>query len=345
MATCLAETTARPVPISHDSMAVHAPPDQGRRWRWLLIAALLLGAGLRLIWGEAIEYKLDEAWVYQLAVNYRTHGEWATLGMPSSQGVRVPGLATWVFYPFAYIFGVDEPIGLAHGVQVCSLLALVLLVLFAWRCIPAGEREPWLWAAALIALNPIEVIYQRKIWPPCTLPLFCIFFLIGWWHRERRSGALAWGAVGACLGQIHSSGFLYAAAVLFATFLADRRRVFWRYWLAGSVLGTLPMTQWLLYLLHNRDPVHNNFFAPHRWIEGKFWGHWVTEAMGVGLGGVFGPEYAAFLRWPLIAGHPTYGAAVLQGLAAALGAIVVVAALARWWRDAGRRGSRCRPPP
>ena len=164
------------------------------------------------------------------------------------------------------------------------------------------------------------------------LPLFCVLFLIGWWHRERRVGALVWGILGACLGQVHSSGFLFAAAVLGATLFADRLRPYWRYWLAGSALGTVPMAQWLLYLLQHRDPVHDNFFAPHRWIEGKFWSHWVTESMGLGLGGIFGPEYSGFLRWPLIGGHPTYGAAALQTLAGLLGAAAISAGVVRWLR-------------
>jgi hypothetical protein len=92
------------------------------------------------------------------------------------------------------------------------------------------------------------------------------------------------------------------------------------------------MLPWLLYLAGDRDPVKENCFAVHRWVEGKFWGHWVTEPMGVDLRGVFDQEHTQFLRWPLVAGHPTHGAAVLQLLAALLGATLLVAAAIRWWR-------------
>ena len=300
-------------------------------WPWLT-AVLLLGGGFRLTWAETIEYKLDEAWLFHLVAEHGLHGQWAGLGMPSSQRVRVPGMSVWVFYPFAHLFGVAEPTALTLGVQLCNLSALVLLVLFAWRCVPEAEREPWLWAAVLLAVSPVAIIYQRKLWPPCMLPLFCVLFLISWWHRERRGAALASGALGVCLGQIHVSGFLFAGAVLFATLLADGRRLRWRAWLAGSVLGALPTLRWLHYLAWERDPVNRNCFAFHRWVEGKFWGCWVTEPMGLDLRGIVGREHAALLSWPLVGGRPTYAVAVLQGLAALLGTLVLASALHRWWR-------------
>ena len=136
----------------------------------------------------------------------------------------MPGLSVWVFYPFGHLFGVDDPTGPARGVQLCSLAALVGLALFAWRCVPAAEREPWLWAVALTAVNPVAVLYHRKLWPPCMLPLFSAAFVISWWHRDRRWGAAAWGLVGASLGQIHVSGFLFAFAVFLTTATSAGRR-------------------------------------------------------------------------------------------------------------------------
>jgi hypothetical protein len=313
----------------------------GRLWPWLA-AVVLLGGGLRLICPETMEYKEDEAWLYRLVAEHESSGRWVELGMPSSQRLRIPGLSVWVFYPLGHLFGTAEPTDLTRGVQLCNLAALVLLVLFAWRCIPAPEREPWLWAAVLLAVNPVAVVYHRKLWPPCMLPLFSLLFLVGWWHRGRRWGAMTWGVLGACLGQIHASGFVFAAAVFFTTVLADRRRVRWGCWLAGSVLGCLPMVPWLIYLGHGRDPVHGNCFAFHRWLEGKFWGHWATEPIGLDLRGIFDREYGQYLRWPILGGHATYGAAVLQALAGLLGAVILTVAVVRWWR--GRAAAESRRP-
>jgi hypothetical protein len=298
---------------------------------WLLGLALVLGAAFRLVWPETIEYKQDEAWLYRLVADHCIRGEWAAVGMPSSQNVRVPGLSVWVFYPFGHLFGVDEPTCLTRGVQWSSIAALVGLVLFACRCVPAAEREPWLWAAALIAVNPLSVIYQRKLWPPCMLPVFCLLFIVGWWHRDRRWGAALWGVVGPCLGQIHAAGFLFAFAVMLTT-AAARRGVRWGSWVVGSVLGTLPMIGWFLYLLHDRDPMGGNAFEVHRWVEGKFWFHWMTEPLGWGLQGEFGADFSDFLRWPLIGGQPTYVAAALQGLMALLGIGLLIHAISDWRR-------------
>jgi hypothetical protein len=93
---------------------------RARLWPWLVVV-LLLGGGFRLIWGETIEYKEDEAWLYGLVADHSTHHNWVGLGMPSSQKVRIPGLSVWVFYPFAHLFGVAEPTALARGVQLCNM--------------------------------------------------------------------------------------------------------------------------------------------------------------------------------------------------------------------------------
>lgn len=295
----------------------------------LLGAVLAFGVSLRLMWPDTIEYKEDEAWLFRLVSNHCVDGDWAALGMPSSQHVKVPGLSVWVFYPLGHLFGVAEPTALAGGVAWCNIAALVGLVILAIRCVPAAEREPWLWAAALIAVNPMAVIYDRKLWPPCILPIFCVAFIAGWWGRDRPRGAFVWGLVGASLGQIHASGFLFAFAVILTTLAAaGRGAVRWGWWLAGSMLGALPMIGWLRYLAGDRDPMGANALEWHRWVEGKFWFQWVSESLGLGVSGVFGADYADFLRWPLIAGRATYAAFALQVLTGLLGAATIALVIA-----------------
>jgi len=50
---------------------------------------------------------------------------------------------------------------------------------------------------------------------------------------------MIWGTVGALLGQIHATGFLFALSVLLTTTSAARRGARWGWWLVGSILGTL----------------------------------------------------------------------------------------------------------
>ena len=45
-----------------------------------------------------------------------------------------------------------------------------------------------------------------------VLPLFSLAMLAGWWHRRRRWGAFLWGIAGTLLGQVHLTGFVFAAA-------------------------------------------------------------------------------------------------------------------------------------
>src|SRR5438270_11356331 len=132
-------------------------PSTASRWsRRLglagLLAAIALGAVLRLLWVNDIEFKADEAWTFEQSQQAARSGAWPGLGMPSSAGFRNPGMSLWVFVLLGKITGVDEPTRLARAVQVLSVLAIVALVLFAYGCVGREEREPWLWAAALVAL-------------------------------------------------------------------------------------------------------------------------------------------------------------------------------------------------
>src|SRR5437764_6695 len=176
----------------------------------VVAGALAAGVALRFAWPDLVEFKHDEAWTVAKTRDMVERGEFPALGMPSTQELRNPPLSVWAFAPVGWAFG-TEPADLARGVAAGSVLALVGVLAFAWRCVPAGEREAWAWAVALAAVNPIAVLYHRKIWPPCVTPLFCLAGLAGYWHRDRRWGAALWGFVTAIVGQIHVMGFWFAA--------------------------------------------------------------------------------------------------------------------------------------
>lgn len=310
-------------------MAVFAPSV----WSWIakrlglagLVAALCLGAVLRLIWVNDIEFKADEAWTFQQTQEAARSGTVRWLGMPCSAGFRNPGMSLWVFLLLGRIAGADDPTSLARAVQVLSLMAIVGLLIFAWRWVPANEREAWLWAVALAALNPVAVVFHRKIWPPSVLPIFSLAMLAGWWRREEKWGAFMWGLLSAVMGQIHMAGFFFAAGFAAWAFLFDRRQVAWRGWLAGSFLGALPMIPWLGYLFtewHGQPD-------PHRWVhllEFKFWVRWVKEPLGFGLDYVLGDNWDDFLRYPLIQGRPIHLVWLLQNLLTLVGVFLLVRA-------------------
>ncbi len=296
-----------------------------------IVLALFAGAGLRLIWAEDIEYKADEAWTFE----HSRDGDLPWLGMPSSVDIPNPGMSVWVFVLLERLSGADDPPALARAVQITNVAALVLLVCFALRHVPRGEREAWLWAAALVAVNPLAVLFHRKIWPPCVLPLLTLAMLYGWWYRQRRVPAFVWGMVGVCLGQIHMAGFFFASGFVLWALLFDRpwrERVAWRSWLIGTALGTLPMLPWLIHLLTQPSARPIN---PHRWVhafELKFWIRWFTESFGLGIDYTFGPYFREFLSYPLLAGRPTYLVGLLHWIVGGIALLMLGRAGISLWR-------------
>jgi hypothetical protein len=309
--------------------------------RLALALALFAGVALRLVWVEDMEYKADEVWTFEHArdADFRRAVPW--VGMPSSVDVPNPGLSLWVFVGLRALTGAEDPPGLARAVQGVNCLALVLLVAFAWRHVAPPEREGWLWAAALVAVNPLAVLFHRKLWPPCVLPLFTLALVYGWWYRGRRGPAFLWGLVGACLGQIHMSGFFFAGGFAAWALLFDRRRVAWRAWLAGSCLGALPLLPWAYHLASHPPARPVN---PHRWVhalEGKFWVRWFTESFGLGIEYTLGPwHWCDFLSFPLVGGRPTYLVAAAHAVLGVVALALLVRAGGALWRDRGRPAAR-----
>ncbi len=189
---------------------------------WLALALVIaVGGALRLVWLDDIEYKADEAWTYRHAQAAGRSEPFSWVGMPSSAGPENPGMSLWVFVPLAWAS--DSPIGLARGVAWLSIGSILLLIGFAAGCVPASERERWLWAAALVAVNPLAVLHHRKIWPPCLLPLLIVLFLACWWYRRRPLAAFGWGVLGAVIGQIHLGAFFFTAGFALWSWLWQRR--------------------------------------------------------------------------------------------------------------------------
>lgn len=268
-----------------------------------------------------MEYKEDEAYMAERVRQVGVSEPWPWLGMPSGVGLRNPGMSVWVYLVPGQLLGGDaDPTVLARVPQALSLIALGVLVALTLRWVPAGEREAWWWAIALAAVNPVVVWLQRKIWAQSTLALFSVLFLVGWWRRRDRWGAFLWGVVGACLGQVHMSGFFYAGGFLVWTILFDRKGVRWGSWLAGSLLGALPLLPWMAYLLHVSPEE-----LPHdrSWVNlavPAFWVFWAADVLGVGVCDPLLNQFWDYLGYPLVDGRPTclfgfaFGAALLAGL-------------------------------
>jgi hypothetical protein len=304
-----------------------------RRWSAAALAlALLCGTGLRLLWLEDMEYKTDEAYMVERLAAVGGSEPWPWLGIASGVHVRNPGMSVWVFLLLGKLSGATpaDPVPLARAVALLNLAALGLLVWFASRWVTAKEREPWLWAAALAAVNPFGVLYHRKIWAQSVLPFFSMLFLMAWWRRGRPWGAFFWGLVGACLGQIHMSGFFFAAAFAAWALLFDRRGARWSAWLGGSLVGALPLVPWLVHLL--TEPTGRPMvFGWGEALQLKYWVFWLTDPLGLHLGNPLGvrvgngmwQQLREFASYPRVGGQATWGVGVVHLAIAGLGLWII----------------------
>lgn len=165
-----------------------------------LALAIAAGIALRLAYPGDIEWKGDEVWTFVHAQSMVAGGPWPWSGMTTSLGPPNPGMSLWVFAGLFAIFGVETPPDLARAVQSLNIAPLAAFAAFAFAVVPKQRREQCLWAAALWAVNPLAVIFERKIWPPSVLPLAMIAFMAAWWFRRRVGAAFAWGLLRRCRG-------------------------------------------------------------------------------------------------------------------------------------------------
>ena len=297
-----------------------------RRWHIALTLAVLLGIVFRLAWINDIEYKSDESWTFTHTESFFTTHEWPAVGSMSSQGLVNPGLTLWQDIAIEAFVPAD-PQSVTRGIEIVNCATLLLLVLFIWACVDMREKEAWSWALALISVNPLAVLFSRKIWQQDLLPPYALAALWGWWYRDRWWGALIWGFVGALLGQVHLGGFYYAAAFFLVTLYYGRRDTNWTAWLIGSVLGALPMLPWLYVIFTTHSDVAPASFAN---LTPMIFVHWLGYASGLELAYSLGHDFWRFLTGPVIGGVPTYLTALVHVMLLVLEGLIFVRLYRRW---------------
>jgi hypothetical protein len=290
----------------------------GRRgWAIGFFVAVAAGIVFRLVWLEDIEFKRDEAWTFnQVRAFWQTY-HLPLVGMDSSATIPNAGMSLWVFVAMSLITPLDDPLAVTRAVQLLNIAAILLLTLFVLTSIERAERESWLWSVALVSVNPLMVLFSRKLWAQDTLPIFTMGVLLGWRYRDRWWGAFCWGLLGALLGQIHFAGFFFAASFVGCILLFDRHSVRWSAWFAGSVLGSLPLLPWLAILADRSQQVTDLGPVSLKWtglIFLSFIQHWFRIALGVDLHYSLGESFGEFLAYPIVAGAPIYVGGTLIGI-------------------------------
>ncbi len=304
-------------------------PNRGPSLRAMLSAlglslVVAVGIVLRFAYPDDIEWKWDENWTFEHAQQIVVGGAWPWLGMPSSVNVPNPGLSLWVFAGLFSIFHVKTPPELAQAVQSLNAAALVAFVILAYAAIPKDRREPWLWAAAMWAVNPVAVIYERKIWPPSVLPIASVAFIAAWYFRRFAGAAFAWGLLGALMTQVHMSAAFFALAVAAWTVVQDRTAFPWKSWLAGSVVGALPALPWLFEVQSQHGGTSFGVRPPNF----SFFTRWWSQPFGFGIEHMLGPAHMLdYLTGLPLAGHPTYLMALVHIVLVGVVLVVLVQAI------------------
>lgn len=307
----------------------------------LIAAILFVGVFLRLTSGDMIEYKGDESLTVEYAMSDAPAWNW--LGLDTSNGGRHPGLGLSVYSLAKKAFSLYNPIQFARVTQVLSCLALLAFAAFLFFGLRRSEervRRAWYWAFAFICVNPLHMIWERKIWQPSLLPVFFMVVLLAWWRRKHSAAyVFLWGLAGAVCGQVHLSAYFFALALFLGTLIWDKGRseIRWRWWVTGSALGALPLIPWLMAL--PQSDAAPLLFKVHRLFTFKFFNYWLSNPMAWPFRGSLGADLAEFLSYPLLAGRATYlmGASFALVMAGGGFFLLLVAREAHAWWKAGRK--------
>jgi hypothetical protein len=304
-----------------------------------LTGAIAAGTALRLCFPSDIEYKLDESGYFEnSAILLQTH-TWPIFGPQTGLLTPSPGLGQGLITALGWLSGAQIPPDLARAVEFTNVAALLGMAAFVGFAIPQRCREPWRWALALWALNPIAVIFERKIWPVSLLPFFTIALIAVWTYRRSFASAFAWGLCGALMAQVHIGAVCLVFALAIWTAAARERTARWDGWLLGSAIGALPAIPWVIEF--TRIIVGNDGSWYWRWPIPSFYFRWITQPFGLGVEYTLGrADMLDFLRGPTMWGQTTYLVGLLY---VAIALLTLVAAARTLWRIPWRERTRLQP--
>jgi len=298
----------------------------------VVLVSVAAGIGLRLTHPGDIEYKADERYTFEHTESVLNGGAWPDVGMPMSVGPPNPGMSVWVFVALGRVGGHRTPPELARAVQWLNILALVAFIAFAVAAVPRAQAEPWLWAAALWAVNPLSIMLERKIWAQSVLPIFTVAVIAAWSYRRRWIGSFLFAVAVVLAGQIHMTGWLFGAGVAVWTTIGDRRSFRWSAVAAGALVAAIPAASWFVTVVQTGTTL-DIWRLPLTY----FYKHWLLNAFGFGASFTLGAtEFARFLRWPMAGAQSTF---LVMALYAAIGLIAAWLVFAAWRQRGVQRPS------
>jgi hypothetical protein len=273
-----------------------------------IVFFLIVGCCLRLLWAADMEWKSEEQWMFEQAQKIASgSAPLPIVGMQSGVRVPNPGMTVWWFAFIAHF--AHDPIAMVRWVQVLNILAIWLFCGFVmWQIIPS-QRQPWLWGLAIASVNPLAVVFSRKIWIPDLLSPFCFLVFLGHWFRQKFWGGFLWGIAGVLIGQVHMGGFFFACGLWLWTVWHDfqqktLKNIAWGGWIFGTALGGIPLVPWALAVIPHMGGYTRSIISL---LVPKFYVQWVTTAVGVNLSNpLWKVFWRDFLGEPVIFHIPTY---------------------------------------
>ena len=64
---------------------------------YLIFIIISIGIVLRFIWPSDMEWKTDEKWMFEKALEIIQSGDWRLVGMRSGGGIVNPEMSLWIF--------------------------------------------------------------------------------------------------------------------------------------------------------------------------------------------------------------------------------------------------------
>lgn len=257
---------------------------------------VLLAAWLRLSHLDQVEFLWDQAEISKCGLRVAREGEIAWTGTLSSTGLHFFLGAAWLMaVPYALSL---SPVFATGFVAVMNVAAVIGCYFLARRWF---GRTAALVAVLLFAVGPWPVIYSRKIWHTCFLPLFVIAHAATAWLafvRARRWALFAHGLALAALVQLHFSTLPFILLTLLWA-LIFRKRFDWRAAVASGLLAALTFAPYFVVDIQRDWRNVNRFvdFVQRPWtVTGEAaYATWVISA-GTELVWLTGPDrYQDFL--------------------------------------------------
>jgi len=232
-----------------------------------------LALALRLVWPEDMEWKFDEQEMFRLAGDALQNGLPA-VGMPSGGGLPNAGFSIW---PFSLFYALHpSPLFMVWCVQILNILAIALLVFCASRY--EGENKRLLfYALASFAVSLMPVLFARKIWAQDIMPVFIALMWLCYEYRHKWYCLPVMGLTMAFAGQLHLSGFYYAAG-LFAGMLIFKKISFKHslFIADGAAIGMIPGIAWIETAAGQGGGMAHVFNI----YKFEFWLHCLTDTPG-----------------------------------------------------------------